>query len=60
MGTQAGCAITTFALFAYYFWANKRRDARDSRSRGVEDSFMDPEVWASLTDKENKLFRYTY
>ncbi|KND90632.1 Thiamine pathway transporter THI73 [Tolypocladium ophioglossoides CBS 100239] len=57
MGTQAGCAVTTFALFAYYVWANKRRN---DRSEAQEQSFMNPEVWASMTDKENKHFRYTY
>ncbi|KAM6511694.1 hypothetical protein FALCPG4_016692 [Fusarium falciforme] len=57
MGTQAGCAVTTFSLFLYYVWANKRRD---DRSKGLEDSYMSPEVWSTMTDKENKFFRYTY
>ena len=57
MGTLAGCAITTFALFLYYNWANKRRD---DRSKEQEECFMKPEVWASMTDRENKNFRYSY
>ncbi|KAJ4254007.1 hypothetical protein NW762_010410 [Fusarium torreyae] len=57
MGTQAGCAVTTFALFLYYVWANKRRN---DKSKEMEDSYMSPEVWSTMTDKENKYFRYTY
>lgn len=57
MGTQAGCAVTTFVLFLYYVWANKRRN---DRSKETEEQFLSPEVWAALTDKENKHFRYTY
>ncbi|KAF4982461.1 hypothetical protein FZEAL_1915 [Fusarium zealandicum] len=57
MGTQAGCAITTLALFLYYVWANKRRD---DRTKQMEDAYMSPEVWSTMTDKENKFFRYAY
>ncbi|KAM4062853.1 major facilitator superfamily protein [Hirsutella rhossiliensis] len=57
MGTQAGCAVTTIALFLYYVWANKQRN---DRSRQQEESFMSPDVWTAMTDKENKQFRYTY
>ncbi|KHO01676.1 Major facilitator superfamily domain, general substrate transporter [Metarhizium album ARSEF 1941] len=57
MGTQAGCAVTTFALFLYYVWANKRRN---DRSKQTEEQFLSPEVWATLTDQENRHFRYTY
>lgn len=57
MGTQAGCALTTFLLFLYYVWANKRRN---DRSKETEEQYLSPEVWATLTDKENKQFRYTY
>ncbi|KAG5931783.1 hypothetical protein E4U53_001608 [Claviceps sorghi] len=57
MGTQAGCAATTFLLFLYYVWANKRRD---DRSEENEEHYLSPDVWATLTDKENKQFRYTY
>lgn len=57
MGTQAGCALTTFLLFLYYFWANKKRD---DVSKETEAAYMSQEVWANMTDKENKAFRYTY
>lgn len=57
MGTQAGCALTTFCLFMYYVWANKRRN---DTTKQMEDSYMSPEVWSTMTDKENKSFRYTY
>ncbi|KAL8282526.1 hypothetical protein RB597_009981 [Gaeumannomyces tritici] len=57
MGTQAGCALTTFCLFLYYVWQNKKRNSSESET---EDAFMEPEIWARMTDKENKRFRYTY
>ncbi|OIW32846.1 putative allantoate protein [Coniochaeta ligniaria NRRL 30616] len=58
MGTQAGCALTTFLLFLYYVWQNKKRsNGSDSDN---EDAFMSPEVWSRMTDKENAKFRYTY
>lgn len=57
LATQSGCALTVFVLFLYYFWMNKKR-----RSNAVanEDEYLNPEVWASMTDKENKRFRYSY
>uniref|UniRef100_A0A8H7KCG2 Major facilitator superfamily (MFS) profile domain-containing protein n=1 Tax=Bionectria ochroleuca TaxID=29856 RepID=A0A8H7KCG2_BIOOC len=57
MGTQAGCAATTFALFLYYTWQNKRRGSRTERS---ESDFLSPEAWSTMTDSENKQFRYIY
>ncbi|KAI6781275.1 uncharacterized protein J7T54_004048 [Emericellopsis cladophorae] len=57
MGTQAGCALTTCLLFAYYVWSNKRREGEHVAEEG---EFMDREVWVTLTDRENKAFRYTY
>merc|ERR1712000_145584 len=56
MGTQAGCALTTFLLFLYYVWENKRR----GELKENEEQYLDPEVWATQTDRENKSFRYTY
>ena len=56
MGTQAGCAFTTFVLFMYYVWANKKRGALPE----TEETYLSPEVWAGMTDKENKRFRYSY
>jgi len=56
MGTQAGCALVTFCLFLYYAWENERRGPIQQD----EDAFMNPDVWARMTDKENKKFRYSY
>ncbi|KAL2127907.1 hypothetical protein VTI74DRAFT_9995 [Chaetomium olivicolor] len=56
MGTQAGCALTTFLLFLYYVWQNKRRTSDGEN----EDAYLSPEAWANMTDKENKKFRYAY
>ncbi|KAK4154912.1 major facilitator superfamily domain-containing protein [Chaetomidium leptoderma] len=56
MGTQAGCAITTFLLFLYYVWQNKKRTSEGEK----EEAYLSPEAWANMTDKENKTFRYTY
>jgi predicted MFS family arabinose efflux permease len=58
MGTQAGCALTTFLLFMYYVWQNRKRN--NSSGSDNEEAFMSPEVWARMTDKENPRFRYTY
>ncbi|CAH0058670.1 unnamed protein product [Clonostachys solani] len=57
MGTQAGCAATTFALFLYYACQNKRRG---SRAEQRESEFLSPEAWSTMTDRENKQFRYIY
>lgn len=56
MGTQAGCALTTFLLFLYYVWQNKKRTSEGEQ----EEAYMSPEAWANMTDKENKKFRYAY
>lgn len=56
MATQAGCALVTFILFLYYQWQNKKRGAASES----EDSYMAPEVWANMTDRENKKFKYSY
>ncbi|KAK1983678.1 major facilitator superfamily transporter [Colletotrichum cereale] len=56
MGTQASCAIVTLVLYAYYRFENKRRGA----IKQSEDAYLAPEVWQSMTDRENKSFRYTY
>ncbi|KAK1754439.1 allantoate permease [Echria macrotheca] len=57
LATQAAGACTTIALFAYYVWRNRSRKASDS---AIQESFMSPEVWARMTDLENKRFRYVY
>ncbi|KAK4039472.1 major facilitator superfamily domain-containing protein [Parachaetomium inaequale] len=56
MATQAGCAFTTFLLFQYYVWQNKKRTSEGE----TEEAYMSPEAWANMTDKENKKFRYAY
>ncbi len=57
MGTLAGCVVTTALLFGYYVWENKRRGNPREAS---EETYKSPETWASLTDRENKQFRYSY
>lgn len=57
LGTQVGCACTTFALFLYYTWSNKKRTGLSTQT---EESFMRPEAWSTMTDRENKNFRYAY
>jgi MFS family permease len=59
MGTQAGCALVTCLLAAYYWWANKKRDAAPKDTE-AEESYLSPDVWAQMTDRENKTFRYQY
>ncbi len=56
MGTQAGCAFTTFLLFLYYVWQNKRRTSEGE----TEEAYLSPEAWANTTDGENKQFKYAY
>lgn len=56
MATQAACALTTFTLFLYYTWQNKRRTSDNEN----EDAYLSPEAWANMTDKENKNYRYAY
>jgi len=58
LATQIAGGCTTIALFLYYVWQNKSR--RADESHWAEDAFMSPEVWARMTDKENKRFRYSY
>ncbi|KAL2158156.1 hypothetical protein VTH06DRAFT_4724 [Thermothelomyces fergusii] len=56
MATQAGCAFTTFLLFLYYVWQNKKRTSEGE----TEDAYLSPEHWVNMTDRENKKFRYVY
>jgi H+/gluconate symporter-like permease len=60
MGTQAGCAIVTIALYGYYRWENRRRDKRDQVLEKGEEGFLERETWATVTDRENPQFRYVY
>lgn len=59
VGTQAGCMVTTFLLFLYYAWQNRKRQTGVADNE-AEEAFMSPEIWARLTDKENPKFRYAY
>ncbi|KAH6900565.1 major facilitator superfamily domain-containing protein [Thelonectria olida] len=59
MGTQAGCALTTFTLFLYYFCANNRR-GNPGKDVEAHDAYLSSERWAGMTDKENRDFVYTY
>ncbi|CAM6119286.1 unnamed protein product [Calypogeia fissa] len=61
LGTQAGAAILTLVLLAYYVWANLRKDERQRRllSEGVQINSLE-HTWGNLTDKENVEFRYAY
>ncbi|KAK3391309.1 major facilitator superfamily domain-containing protein [Podospora didyma] len=57
LATQAGAALVTIVLALYYVWQNKTRKVKDS---DIKESFMSPDVWARMTDRENKKFRYSY
>lgn len=59
MGTQAGCAVTTFALVIYYVWANRKRERAPS-TEVLDETYMLPGTWKTMTDKENKQFSYSY
>ncbi len=59
MATQGAGALVTALLFAYYFFANKRKDARQAVVESDGES-NDVKKWANQTDKENKSFRYVY
>ncbi|KAM7199194.1 putative allantoate protein [Rhypophila sp. PSN 637] len=58
LATQAGCAVTTFTLFLYYVWQNKKRE--NTSESETEEAFMSPDVWKRMTDRENLRFRYSY
>lgn len=60
MGTQAGCAVVTIVLYAYYRWQNSVRDKRRGEVEEDEGKFMSRDAWATVTDKENEMFRYCY
>ena len=57
LATQASCMLTTFALFGYYVWMNKRRRGA---AEATEGEFLTREAWAGMTDRENGRFRYVY
>ncbi|KAK3317174.1 allantoate permease [Cercophora scortea] len=57
LATEATCMVTTFSLFLYYVWQNQRRAGAAEAS---ESEYMSQEVWANVTDRKNKRFRYVY
>jgi hypothetical protein len=58
LSVMAASAVLTFLLFLYYVWQNKSRSKVGDKE--TRDAFMNPEVWARMTDRENKAFRYVY
>lgn len=58
LATQAASALVAVALFAYYRWANMRRDK--AHVVNSVEAGTDTIAWANLTDKENATFRYVY
>jgi 4-amino-4-deoxy-L-arabinose transferase-like glycosyltransferase len=59
LATQSAGAVITVVLFAYYVWANKQKDKKQSAMDQTDaDSVTDK--WGNLTDKENIRFRYVY
>lgn len=55
--TQAAGAAVSCALFAYYRFANARKD---SREKTMAEISVEKSQWDNLTDKENAKFRYVY
>jgi hypothetical protein len=47
-------------LFAYYVWANKQKDQRQSANQSDSEVDSVTDKWGNLTDKENARFRYVY
>jgi len=58
LATQGAGAMLAAVLFAYYQWANARKDRGDQAEDRLEMS--DEAKWASVTDKESRGFRYVY
>ena len=58
LATQSAGAFMAVVLFAYYIWANKRKEALPMHS--VVDVHGEEALWEDQTDKENKIFRYVY
>lgn len=58
VATQAAGALIASVLFAYYVWANKRKNAVQASVDPVDES--EQHLWEDQTDKENKTFRYVY
>lgn len=52
--------MVTIVLYAYYRWQNSVRDKRRGEVEEDEGKFMSRDAWATVTDKENEMFRYCY
>ena len=67
LATQAAAGLVAVALFGYYVWENKRRDARDAgtataspKEPETAGTTTEAEAWGGMTDKKNLKFRYVY
>lgn len=58
VATQAAGALIAAILFAYYVWANRRKEARVPSA--VSRSNTEQHLWQDRTDKENETFKYVY
>lgn len=63
LATQAAAALVSAVLFAYYVWANRKKEAKEQRSWTESGGHHDEELrrqWMNQTDKRNASFRYVY
>ncbi|KAL5351503.1 hypothetical protein ACLOAV_003362 [Pseudogymnoascus australis] len=58
LATQGGGAFFAVLLFAYYYWANKRKDRVEAALGPGSASGEGRHEWGNKTDKENLSFRY--
>ena len=58
LATQSAGALMAVVLFAYYVWANKRKEV--SPMDPLVDGHGEEALWEDRTDKKNKTFRYVY
>ena len=58
LATQASGAVLAFVLFLYYVWANKSKNTAPVESQAADNDME--HLYADLTDKQNKTFRYVY
>ncbi|KFY46197.1 hypothetical protein V495_02609 [Pseudogymnoascus sp. VKM F-4514 (FW-929)] len=60
LATQGGGAFFAVVLFAYYYWANQRKDRVEAALGLNSATGGGRQEWGSKTDKENLSFRYLY
>lgn len=60
LATQGGGAFFAVLLFAYYYWANRRKDRVEAALGPDSATGEGRQEWGSKTDKENLSFRYVY